>query len=172
MTRVHHLMTNPSQTHNPVTMPWSNSSPGYLVNILLLWLALGIFDINSGVVYGDRTHAYNEFSQDLHITLIWEAYSFIKLDGMGNLEAPLVMMSSYFLTKGGKFDPTICYKRNNWVESRGLQEDALFSSAEHYCSKKCPLTISSLVWLPPLHRPHLHVPPNPKLHQSRCSTKI
>ncbi|KAK1577455.1 hypothetical protein Q3G72_021885 [Acer saccharum] len=138
MTRVHHLMTNPSQTHNPVTMPWSNSSPGYLVNILLLW----------------------------------EAYSFIKLDGMGNLEAPLVMMGSYFLTKGGKFDPTICYKRSNWVESRGLQEDALFSSAEHYCSKKCPLTISSLVWLPPLHRPHLHVPPNPKLHQSRCSTKI
>ncbi|KAK1578426.1 hypothetical protein Q3G72_030214 [Acer saccharum] len=135
MTRVHHLMTNPGQTHNLVTMPWSNSSPGYLVNILLLRLALGIFDINSGVVYGDQTHTYNEFSQDLQATLIWEAYSFIKLDGMGNLEAPL----------GGKFDPTICYKRNIWVESQGLQEDALFSSAEHYRSKKCLLTISSLV---------------------------
>ncbi|KAK3219858.1 hypothetical protein Dsin_013828 [Dipteronia sinensis] len=48
-----------------------------LMNILLLWLAPGIFDINSGVVYGDRTHTYNAFSQDLHVTLIWEAYGFI-----------------------------------------------------------------------------------------------
>ncbi|KAK3219865.1 hypothetical protein Dsin_013835 [Dipteronia sinensis] len=51
------------------------------VKILLFWLALGILDINSGVIYRDKTHAYNVFSQDLHVP----RFGFIKMGVMGNL---------------------------------------------------------------------------------------
>ncbi|KAK3219795.1 hypothetical protein Dsin_013765 [Dipteronia sinensis] len=43
----------------------------HLVNILLFWLAPGIFDIDSGAIYGDRTQAYSAISQDLQVTSIW-----------------------------------------------------------------------------------------------------